>query len=146
MILHLMALTNVHLPQLIALERAAFSDPWSAEMLAEELVAPSRRYIGIFFEEKLVAYAGLFYCLTEGEILTVAADPEMRRQGLGTHLLQELLRIAQELALLELFLEVRRSNLGAIGLYERFGFAQIGVRKGYYRSPTEDALLYKLAL
>ena len=146
MTLEIRPLEPVHMAEISALEQASFTDPWSEEMILEELSAKARRYIGVFFAGRLVGYAGLFFCLTTGEILNIATDKKMRRQGIGTHLLQELLRLARELALTEIFLEVRRSNAAAIALYERFGFVQIGIRKGYYEQPPEDALLYKLML
>jgi len=146
MILEIRPIGPAYIDELLALERASFSDPWSEEMLLEELSLEARRYLGLFDEGVLIGYAGLFYCLQDGEILNIAVSKEHRRQGAGTHLLHELLLLAKGLALTEVFLEVRQSNLAAIALYERFGFVQIGIRKGYYEQPIEDAFLYKLML
>ena len=73
-------------------------------------------------------------------IMNVAVDPEHRRQGLATALLTRLLeRVNDEDA--RFTLEVRRSNDGALALYERFGFKVAGLRRRYYQDNGEDALV-----
>lgn len=74
----------------------------------------------------------------ESEILNLAVDPEQRRRGIGG----ALVRAASEQPT-DLYLEVRRSNDGAIAFYRRCGFEEAGRRKDYYRDPPEDALVMK---
>lgn len=76
----------------------------------------------------------------ESEILNLAVAPEQRRRGIGG----VLVRAACEQPA-DLFLEVRRSNLGGIAFYCRCGFEQVGCRKDYYRDPPEDAIVMKRA-
>jgi len=73
--------------------------------------------------------------------MNVAVAPEKRRQGIASALLHRLLELTEDDALRGYTLEVRTSNLGAIRLYERFGFTRKGVRRGYYTDNREDALI-----
>ena len=91
--------------------------------------------------ESVLGYVGMMFVLDEGYISNVAVSPEHRRQGIASALIGELLRRAEELRLSFVTLEVRESNAPAIALYERFGFAPVGRRKGYYDAPKEDAIL-----
>jgi ribosomal-protein-alanine N-acetyltransferase len=73
--------------------------------------------------------------------MNVAVAPERRRQGIASALLHRLLELTTDDALRGYTLEVRISNLGAIRLYERFGFRRKGIRRGYYTDNREDALI-----
>ena len=77
----------------------------------------------------------------EGHITTVAVDPEQQGGRIGTRLMLVLVRRAIEHGADSITLEVRASNTAALALYRRFGFAPSGVRKDYYKDPTEDALV-----
>ncbi len=92
-----------------------------------------------------VGYVGAYTVCRETDILTVAVDPAARRSGVGRQLMTALFAaLAQESD--AVFLEVRESNAAARALYASLGFAEIGVRRGYYKLPTEDAILYKKEL
>ena len=82
----------------------------------------------------------------EGELEVIAVQQERQRLGLGRHLLAALLEQVRQAGVAELVLEVRGSNLAAIGLYRTFGFSQVGSRAGYYADPFEDAVLMRLNL
>ena len=84
--------------------------------------------------------------LDEGNLDNIAVAPAYRRQGVAAALIETLLRRARELSLACVMLEVRQSNAPAIALYESFGFAPVGKRKGYYEKPREDAVLMTLFL
>jgi ribosomal-protein-alanine N-acetyltransferase len=75
----------------------------------------------------------------DAHVTTLAVDPNVRRRRLGTRLMLELVDIALERGAKHLTLEVRMSNASAQALYQRFGFAPVGLRKNYYRD--EDALV-----
>lgn len=126
-----------HIADIAALERQCFAEPWSEAALREELGR------GIFLaaveDGTAVGYAGCQIVLDEGYITNVAVSPAFRRRGVAERLLTELLERARELAFVTL--EVRASNAAAVALYEKLGFARVGVRRGFYRQPTEDALL-----
>jgi len=79
----------------------------------------------------------------EWELENVIVHPDFRRKGLGTRLLDELLARARAANSESVFLEVRESNKAAQALYLKRGFELAGRRKGYYRNPPEDAILYR---
>jgi [ribosomal protein S18]-alanine N-acetyltransferase len=86
-------------------------------------------------------------CLSdEWEIENVVVDGNRRRQGIARSLIEELMGAAGSAGALSVILEVRESNLPAVRLYDSIGFKEDGRRKHYYRSPAEDALLYRLTL
>lgn len=76
----------------------------------------------------------------ECELLNIAVAPGQRRHGIGASLLREYLRGFSG----TVFLEVRRSNLGAQKFYKSLNFQEISVRKGYYSDPCEDGVVMKL--
>ena len=82
---------------------------------------------------------GMYLAMDEGEITNVAVAPVERCHGVGGMLLTELLKIAENKGVARIVLEVRASNDSAIRLYERNGFVQCGMRKGFYEFPKEDA-------
>ena len=137
-------MTEEHIPQIAALERACFSHPWSEDALRAELWNDSAVVIAAEGEDGTVlGYAGLQTVLDEGYINNVAVDPRFRRQGVAGQLVEAFLRFgAARLAFLTL--EVRASNAPAIALYEKYGFTQAGRRRDYYDDPREDALLMTL--
>ena len=131
-----------HLDQVAELERICFSDPWSRNMLAEELDnALSAFLVALDDQDNVVGYAGLQVILDEGTITNVAVRPECRRQGIAGRLLQVFLDFAQGNHLAFLTLEVRASNYDAIALYGSRGFRSVGRRKNYYEHPKEDAII-----
>ncbi len=89
----------------------------------------------------VLGYVGAVLVPWEGDILNITVRKNMQRRGIGTLLLQELLRRLPEKGVTELHLEVRAGNAPAIALYGNFGFVRDGLRKGYYTDPCEDAVL-----
>lgn len=133
--------TEADAPLLAELERRSFSDPWREETLASHLAGEWGR--GLIAEADGVA-VGYFLGQVlppEGEVFRVAALPEYRRQGVGRSLLS--LFLEEEIEMSLCFLEVREGNLAARGLYEALGFRQVGLRRRYYKNPTEDAWVMK---
>lgn len=130
-----------HIKQIAALEKECFSTPWSEAMLEEELFNPQASFIvAEDGEGNILGYAGLHVVLDEGYIDNIAVCPDARRHGVGSALLDVYCRFgAVHLAFLTL--EVRASNVPAIGLYEKYGFQRAGVRPGYYQRPREDAVI-----
>ncbi|MDQ6807288.1 MAG: ribosomal protein S18-alanine N-acetyltransferase [Actinomycetota bacterium] len=128
------------LPQVIAVERRAFPTPWSLAMFVLELSKPSGVCLAAVVVDELVGY---LICSRYDEVwhlMNVAVDPARRRRGVGTALLAEMLERAG-LGQGRYTLEVRTSNLGAITLYEQFGFTTAGTRRRYYQDTGEDALI-----
>lgn len=140
-------MTAEHLDEAAALERVCFSDPWSRNMLAEELNNDLSAFLAALDGEgRLAGYAGLQVILDEGTITNIAVRPDCRRQGVAGKLLQVFLDFARANRLAFLTLEVRASNYGAIALYGGRGFRTVGRRKNYYEHPREDALIMTLEL
>ena len=80
-------------------------------------------------------------CVGEGELLKIAVGREYRRQGIAAQLVAHTLGYLAQQGVERCFLELRAANLPALALYERFGFRRVGLRKNYYTSPVEDAIL-----
>ena len=132
-------LTYADLPQVVAIERRAFTSPWSLAMFVLELSKPSGVCLAATSEEELVGYLVCSRYDTVWHVMNIAVDPDRRRRGIGTALIVALLeRVGPEA---QVTLEVRRSNGGAQRLYERFGFRSAGVRPRYYADNGEDAVI-----
>lgn len=137
-------MTADHLDGVAALERACFSRPWSREMLKEELDNACSAFLVAEDNGRVAGYAGLQVVLDEGYIANVAVDPDYRRQGIATRLVQVYIDFARANHLAFLTLEVRPSNTAAIILYGRLGFRSVGRRRNYYEHPKEDCLIMTL--
>ena len=127
-----------------SLERASFSDPWTAAQLAHTLADAAS--IGLVIEDArglLLGYAFGRVMTDEAEILTLAVHPAQRRHGLGRRLLDAVLASMAGRSVRTVWLEVRVSNEGARALYAEAGFIASGLRRSYYRRPVEDALILK---
>jgi ribosomal-protein-alanine N-acetyltransferase len=132
-------LTYADLPQVVAIERRAFTTPWSLAMFVLELSKPSGVCLAAVVETELAGYLVCSRYDTVWHVMNVAVDPDRRRRGIATALISALLeRIGDDA---QVTLEVRRSNGGAIALYERFGFRSAGLRPRYYADNGEDAVI-----
>ncbi len=128
------------LPQVIAIERRAFPTPWSLAMFVLELSKPSGLCLVATRSQRIVGYTVCSRYDTVWHVMNVAVDPDLRRQGIARALLAELYdRVGDPNA--QFTLEVRRSNRGAIELYESDGFRTAGLRRRYYQDNGEDALI-----
>ncbi|MEQ2456219.1 ribosomal protein S18-alanine N-acetyltransferase [Flavonifractor hominis] len=137
----LVPMDKSHLPQVAALERACFAHPWSESLLEQELYNDMISLVVAEGEDGTVlGYGEVRAILDEGTLEKIVVDPRFRRQGVAEEILRAYLRLGQA-HLAFLTLEVRESNVAAIGLYEKLGFQVVGRRKNYYREEHEDALL-----
>jgi [ribosomal protein S18]-alanine N-acetyltransferase len=135
------------LPQVIAIERRAFTAPWSLAMFVLELSKPSGICLAAVGnpagegsrEGALVGYAICARYDTVWHLMNIAVAPEHRRRGIARALLEQLIERAGPEH--EYTLEVRSSNAGAIALYQSFGFRSAGKRPRYYRDNGEDAVI-----
>jgi ribosomal-protein-alanine N-acetyltransferase len=91
--------------------------------------------------EFLIGFIGIWLMVDEAHIVTIATRPERRRQGIGERLLIAGVELAQDLEQYVVTLEVRASNIEAQAMYEKYGFARVGLRKRYYTDNHEDAVL-----
>jgi [ribosomal protein S18]-alanine N-acetyltransferase len=132
-------LTYADLPQVVAIERRAFTTPWSLAMFVLELSKPSGICLAAEVENELVGYLICSRYDTVWHVMNVAVDTDRRRRGIATALIAALLERVGDDA--QITLEVRKSNTGAIALYERFGFRSAGLRPRYYADNGEDAMI-----
>ncbi|MER7917594.1 MULTISPECIES: ribosomal protein S18-alanine N-acetyltransferase [unclassified Streptomyces] len=137
--------------QVLELEKDLFpEDAWSRGMFWSELAhsrgaEATRRYVTA--EDgtgRVVGYAGLAASGDLADIQTIAVARDLQGSGLGGRLLTDLLGAATAFECHEVMLEVRVDNIRAQKLYERFGFAPIGFRRGYYQPGNVDALVMRL--
>lgn len=91
--------------------------------------------------QHIIGYASLWLMLDESHLTSIAVREACRRQGIGEFLLISIIDLSVRLNAQVVTLEVRVSNLGAQALYERYGFAKVGVRRRYYSDNGEDAFI-----
>ena len=137
--LEIRRLTYADLPQVVAIERRAFTTPWSLAMFVLELSKPSGVCLAATIEDEIIGYLVCSRYDTVWHVMNVAVDPDRRRRGIATALIQALIERVGDDA--PLTLEVRRSNTGALALYERLGFRSAGMRRRYYADNGEDAVI-----
>lgn len=121
------------------LEKKCFDVPWSEKSFRDEMANKLAVYFVAKSDGVIVGYAGFWNVSGEGGITNVAVLPEYRRQGIAGRMIEEMTKAAKDLNLELLTLEVRKSNIGAQGLYKKYGFDIIGERKRYYSDNGEDA-------
>ncbi len=132
-------LTKEDIPLVHKIETECFFEPWSERSL--ELLCEGDNFgVVALTDGQISAYGGMTCVFPEGAVTNIAVLPEYRRQGLGRAVVRGMLAEAQKRGIRSIFLEVRVSNEGARALYISEGFSEIGVRKSFYRHPTEDAL------
>lgn len=129
------------LEQVEALEVACFSRPWPIDMLRRQLPSDRHEFLVAAQGARVLGYIGMLHVMDEGYISNVAVDETVRRAGIGSMLVEGMMRRCEALSLLFVTLEVRESNAPAIQLYEKHGFETVGRRKAYYEAPREDAIL-----
>ena len=122
-----------------AIEQQIFSQPWSRQGFLDAVNLANTVFLVAEENNRIVGYIGMYVAMDEGEITNVAVAPMERCHGIGGMLIAELLKIAENKGIARIVLEVRVSNDSAIRLYERNGFVQCGVRRGFYEFPKEDA-------
>lgn len=132
-----------HVPQVAALERECFSDPWSEQSLAGELDDPLSLWLVCQVDGEVWGYVGSQTVLGETDMMNVAVLPRARRQGIAQRLILALVAQLKQQGSRCLSLEVRPSNTPAVALYQGLGFSQVGRRPNYYRHPKEDGLILR---
>lgn len=148
------AMESTDIAAVAALEAAVSAEPWSVALFEGEFTvdASTRHWLVAETSAGIVGFAGMMFVgledpEAEGHLMNIAVAPEMRRHGIARRLCDELFAVAASVGVDAITLEVRVSNVGAIGLYRAFGFAPIGNRPGYYRNPDgtkEDGLIFWL--
>ena len=132
-----------HVKAVAELEKICFSDPWSENSVASELKNKLALWLVAEEEGRVAGYIGSQTCTDESDVMNVAVHPDFRRRGIAEALVNALVDELKAIESRCLTLEVRASNVPAISLYEKLGFAEVGRRKNYYRNPREDALIMR---
>ena len=132
------------LPLVIEIENTCYSNPWKFSSFKGEIENRpiSNPYVIIYRPlEKIIGYVIYWHIRNEVQISNIAISPDYRQLGVGEGVLRKVLQEMQHKGAEFVFLEVRPSNLAARRLYEKLGFTILGLRKGYYRNPSEDAII-----
>lgn len=137
--------------EVVALEATAYSFPWTRgnfiDSLASGYLAELLYQTGAG-QGELLAYFVAMVGVDELHLLNITVSPAWQGRGLGSELLDTVRALGRERSLAKLWLEVRESNHRARSLYRRQGFAEVGLRRGYYpaASGREDAIVMSLPL
>ena len=126
------------------LETECFPDPWSERELFPYVCSEDGMAFSVVEGGEIIAYLVGRVIAPEGEIYRIAVKKERRSRAIGFRLLSYAMKTERGRGLETVFLEVRSGNVPAIRLYSSYGFKKMGVRKNYYKNPTEDATLMVL--
>lgn len=134
------------LDSVVALEQQTFSHPWTRALYSDALTSYECWMMHV--DQQHVGHGVISQIVDEAHLLNIAIAVEQQGKGFGLQLLEHLMQRASQRGCVECFLEVRASNLSAYGLYERFGFNEIGRRRDYYPTAEghEDALVMACTL
>ncbi|EET59497.1 ribosomal-protein-alanine acetyltransferase [Marvinbryantia formatexigens DSM 14469] len=130
-----------NLATVAAIEKTIFSQPWSEKGFAASLQSKDTLYLMAWLDGEPAGYCGLLQSFDEADITNVAVKEECRRRKVAETMLTELIRRGAQRGIRAYTLEVRRSNAGAIALYEKLGFTSCGIRRNFYEKPAEDAVI-----
>lgn len=136
------------LDEVYALEQSVYPHPWSRGNFVDSLAAGYHAWV-LRDQDRLAGYFLLMAAVDEAHLLNVSVAAERQRQGLGLYLLDKVAACARGLGAESVLLEVRPSNERALGVYRRYGFAEIGRRKAYYpahNGQREDAIVMRYTL
>jgi len=145
--LRLETMTVAHLDAVVALEKTAYPFPWSRGNFIDSLAAGYLAEVLLDDEHRLVGYYVAMHGVDEMHLLNITVSPQHWSQGHGRRLLDRVVQRAQALQAQAVWLEVRESNERARQIYRRYGFTEVGLRRGYYPAPQgqrEDAIVMSL--
>ncbi|MFH1068463.1 MAG: ribosomal protein S18-alanine N-acetyltransferase [Candidatus Glassbacteria bacterium] len=142
----LVPLEAAHLEEVMAIEREVFSVPWRIEDFEKLLVNRDAICYAAVHEGRVIGYSCCWMVIETAELGNLAVTGRYQGRSVGRTMLDATLAVCRKRGVEALFLEVRCSNVRAVDLYERYGFTRIGLRRGYYSQPVEDALIMKLDL
>jgi ribosomal-protein-alanine N-acetyltransferase len=148
--MRLREMTESDMPRILTLEQELFpDDAWTPQMFAAELAQAASRRLYLVAEDDgaVVGYAGMMFTGgPEADVVTLGVDQACWGRGTGTALLTALVAEAARRGCTEVLLEVREDNPRARQLYLREGFAEIGIRRGYYQPSGVDAVVMRKVL
>ena len=143
-------MTPDDLKEVLEIEQLSFPTPWSKDLFLRELHSDLSKIILVksdaFEKPRILGYICIWLLREEVHILNLACHPDFRRCGIAASLLEYSLFFSFKKGVRKAFLDVRESNKEALGLYKKYGFKQIGIRKGYYSDTREDAVVMVLEM
>lgn len=139
--IEIIELREEHLDDVMIIENLSFKIPWSRNSFLEELSNDLAIYYAAVFNGRVIGYGGLWRIFDEGHITNIAVHPEFRRCKAASEILDKMIAMCDQNGIKSLTLEVRKSNLPAQKLYEKYGFRIEGIRKRYYTDSGEDAYI-----
>lgn len=137
------------LPSVLAIERVSFPNPWHETTFRGEIQHRPISFPLVIVHSilnKVIGYIIYWQIGDEVQINNIAVHPDFRKMGIGEHVLRQVIEQVRFRGATFIALEVRPSNAGALHLYKKLGFKMLGVRKGYYSNPPEDAFILGLHL
>ena len=151
--LHIRRASRADLAAMLRIEQASFADPWTVDSLSTALSLERMRVLvaepagwgtqGGGAAPEVLGYVVALVVGPEAEIADLAVAPNARRLGIGRALLEQIIVEVATAGVRTVYLEVRESNHAARTLYASNGFGTVGRRRGYYRTPVEDALVLR---
>ena len=138
--------TEADCDEIACIEKICFSDPWPREIISAQISGKSKIMLTAKKNGRIAGYIAVMHVEDEGYISNLAVLPEFRRSGAAGALVAAVTETSKKIGLSFLSLEVRASNAAARALYEKFGFTKAGLRRNYYETPKEDAIIMTLFL
>lgn len=120
-----------------------FDDFWNYNVFKSELDNENSKYIVAKQNDEIVGFAGIWIAIDVAHITNIVVKKDIRKSGIGSLLLQELINMCQRYKMKEITLEVNEHNLAAIQLYKKFNFNQVGIRKKYYNNQDNAIIMTK---
>ena len=137
------------LRSVLEIEELSFPHPWHESTFRGEIQHRPISFPLVIVHTTLNLVIGyvIFWVIGEDvQINNIAIHPDFRGMGIGEHVLRQVIERVKFRGASLITLEVRPSNTAALALYKKLGFKLLGIRKGYYTIPPEDALVLGLHL
>lgn len=147
--LHFIQMHADDLPEVVTIENDVYPHPWSRGNFLDSLYSSYETWTLRDAHGALAGYFLMMYAVDEAHLLNITVRRGLHGRGLGRLQLDKVSALARERGMRSVLLEVRPSNLRALAVYKRYGYVQIGIRKGYYPAADntrEDAIVMRLEL
>ena len=145
-------LSSVEIPAVLSIEERNSDYPWSQGQFTTSIKNNNNLCYCLSFNGRTIGYLISMLAVDTADILNIGIDPDFKRQGHGTALLNYLLEELRKKDIGEILLEVRAGNKSAIQFYKKQGFEEISVRKNYYmknsknQSQREDGIIMSIKI
>ena len=136
-------MTAADLALIAGIDKAAFGKPWKEQDFKDELEKDYAYYFTADAGGKTVGYGGIWCVYETAELIRIAVEPSARGCGTAGRIMEHILDFAAGKGCEKMMLEVRESNEAARGLYKKYGFSEISVRKDYYDGDENAIIMQK---